>query len=56
MPIAPFEPAELNIIDRQEDAIVFVFRSAEGGEFPMKFQRAQAADFAAQLQREAAAS
>src|SRR5262245_42954731 len=55
MSIAPFEPAELKIVDRQENAIVCVFRSAEGGEFPMKFQRSQAADFAAQLEKEVAA-
>jgi hypothetical protein len=54
MPIAPFEPAEVTVVDRQDDAVVFAFRSALGGEFPMKFQRSQFADFAAQFEKEVA--
>jgi hypothetical protein len=39
MPVAPFEPAEVKIVDRQDDAVIVVFQSAEGGEFPMKLQQ-----------------
>ena len=52
MPVAPFEPTEVKIIDRQDDAVVVVFQSAEGGEFPMKFQRSQLAGLIAQFEEE----
>jgi len=52
MPVAPFEPTEVKIIDRQDDAGVVVFQSAEGGEFPMKFQRSQLAGLIAQFEEE----
>ena len=52
MPVAPFEPTEVKIIDRQDDAVVVVFQSAEGGEFPMKFQRSQLAGLMAQFEKE----
>ena len=52
MAVAPFEPAEVKIVDRQDDAVVVVFQSAEGGEFPMKFQRAQLAGLVSQFEKE----
>ena len=52
MPVAPFEPTEVKIIDRQDDAVVVLFQSAEGGEFPMKFQRSQLAGLIAQFEEE----
>ena len=52
MPVAPFEPAEVKIVDRQDDAVVVVFQSAEGGEFPMKLQRTQLAGLVAQFEKE----
>jgi hypothetical protein len=52
MPIAPFEPAEVKIVDRQDDTVVVVFQSAEGGEFPMKFQRPQLAGLVSQFEKE----
>ena len=52
MPVAPFEPAEVKIVDRQDDAVVVVFQSAEGGEFPMKFQRPQLAGLVSQFEKE----
>ena len=52
MPVAPFEPAEVKIIDRQDDALVVVFQSAEGGEFPMKFQRPQLAGPVSEFEKE----
>jgi hypothetical protein len=52
MPVAPFEPAEVKIVDRQDDAVVVMFHSAEGGEFPMKFQWRQLAGLVSQFERE----
>ena len=52
MPIAPFEPVEVSIIERQDDAVIVAFRSAEGGEFPMKFQRPQLAGVVSQFAKE----
>jgi hypothetical protein len=52
MPAAPFEPTEVKIVDRQDDAAVVVFRSAEGGEFPMKFQRPQLAGLVSQFEND----
>ena len=52
MPVAPFEPTEVKIVDRQDDAVVVVFQSAEGGEFPMKFQRPQLAGLVSQFEKE----
>jgi hypothetical protein len=52
MPLAPFEPAEVKIVDRQDDAVVVVFQSAEGGEFPMKLQRTQLAGLVTQFEKE----
>ena len=52
MPVAPFEPTEVKIIDRQDDAVVVVFQSAEGGEFPIKLQRPQLAGLVAQFEKE----
>ena len=52
MPVAPFEPAEVKIVDRQDDTVVVVFQSAEGGEFPMKFQRPQLAGLVSQFEKE----
>ena len=52
MAVAPFEPAEVKIVDRQDDAVVVVFQSAEGGEFPMKFQRTQLAGIVSQFEKE----
>jgi hypothetical protein len=52
MTVAPFEPAEMKIVDRQDNAVVVVFQSAEGGEFPMKFQRAQLAGLVSQFEKE----
>jgi hypothetical protein len=52
MPVAPFEPAEVKIVDRQKDAVVVVFRSVEGGEFPMKLQRTQLAGLVTQFEKE----
>jgi hypothetical protein len=52
MPIAPFEPVEVKIVDRRDDAIVVVFQSAEGGEFPMKFQRGHLAGLFSQFEEE----
>ena len=51
-PVAPFEPTEVKIVDRQDDAVVVVFQSAEGGEFPMKFQRPQLAGLVSQFEKE----
>ena len=52
MPVAPFEPAEVKIVDRQDDAVIIAFQSAEGGEFPMKFQRNQLAGLILQFEEE----
>src|SRR4030081_1145645 len=52
MPVAPFEPAEVKIVDRQDESVVVVFQSAEGGEFPMKFQRPQLAGLVSQFEKE----
>ena len=52
MPVAPFEPAEVMIVERQDDAVVIVFHSAEGGEFPMKFLRTQLAGLISQFEGE----
>jgi hypothetical protein len=50
MALAPFEPAEVEVIDRREDTVVLVFRSAEGGEFPMKLQQKQVAGLISKLE------
>ena len=52
MPVVPFEPAEVKIVDRQDDAVVIAFQSAEGGEFPMKLQRTQLAGLISQFEEE----
>jgi hypothetical protein len=52
MPVAPFEPTEVKIVERQDDAVVVMFQSAEGGEFPMKFQRPQLAGLVSQFEKE----
>jgi hypothetical protein len=54
MPVAPFEPTEVKIVERQDDAVVVMFQSAEGGEFPMKFQRPQLAGLVSQFEKKSA--
>jgi hypothetical protein len=52
MPVAPFEPAKVKIVERLDDAVVIMFQSSEGGEFPIKFQRTQLAGLPSQFEKE----